>query len=323
MKNVQFLSLLGVMLSFISFDSYAGRCCEDFVLPPHNFAEPMSIEEAENSIREELFSRGIRHSQEALSKMLEKKPLSDAPHHESEHDAVGEITLFQAGKAPSFSCEYKSQRFCTENKDVNGSKFFLISLHGLYVATVEVGNDAYQGNRLLEFVMPLLSLSKEGILAMHAARKALYEDIAWMRENYGVTFYDPNAMPLEYRFPENQHQRLFVAMEHFTDKAWTSSHQISDCFLVKPTQFILGRSDYEDSSIYQQGDLPRLFVANKEVFEKCKLIAINNLERQTEEKQISKWSLIVKKFESSASIPDHGQEDERALHSLLPDAKKL
>ncbi len=251
-------------------------------MPPHNFTRPMNIKEANNIILEELSLMEIKHSSEA-------KTLPDT----SKHNGTGEVYLSQAEKVSSFFCKHDSYRLCTENQDVNGSNFFSISLHGLHVATVEVGNDAYQGNRLLEFVKPLLSLSKEQIIAMDNAKKALYEDIDWMKDNYGVNFYDPNAMPFAFRFPENKHQRLYVTL---------AAHQISDCFLVKPTEFVLGRSDYEDSSIYQQGDLQRLFVANKEVFEKCKVIAISNLEKQTEQEQISRCSLIVQKFESSSSI---------------------
>lgn len=175
---------------------------------------------------------------------------------------------------PDFQYVLTSSRVCN-NPRVKNSEFYELRLFGHAMGEIEVGNDQFKGNRLLDY-LSITKLAPERLAAIKEANKALENDIKEIEENFGVKFYSPNLMPIHRRCPSGALQLLYMGMETHGDKTYSSCELITQDFWVKISEIVPKREDYSDAVLYQKGDLLTAFRNDPALFKKCQAVANNN-----------------------------------------------
>jgi hypothetical protein len=124
------------------------------------------------------------------------------------------------------------------------------------------------GQFLLVRVKQLLRTPRESLKSLVQAKSLLLADSRKLEERYGVDLSDPNALPDEYRFPNNGAYQVFelIGWECQTGGAERSSGIIYQKVRLGLTQYVSGRHDYPESEIYSSGDLFRALFLDAEIF---------------------------------------------------------
>lgn len=197
-------------------------------------------------------------------------PIAQGEEAISLEDACAQFKSFD----PDFTCVPTSSRVCT-NPRVDKSQYYLLKFFGQYFLEIELGNDEFQGNRLLDY-LPITKLASERLAAIKEANKALENDLKEVEKEFGVKFYSPSALPIHIRCPYGATQLLYMGMETYGNKTYSSCEMINRDFWVKISEIVPKRENYDDAVLYQKGDLLTALGNAPALFKKCQAVAKNN-----------------------------------------------
>jgi hypothetical protein len=128
----------------------------------------------------------------------------------------------------------------------------------------------------------LIGASKEEAKArierLEQARKDFVEDADALEAEFGVSMYDPNALPLNERFPDGgMKQRIYATTEYcFKDGGYISSRELSYDIKLNTSEYVAGRSDYSEDKIYRKGDAKKALLDDPALLGKLKERAAEN-----------------------------------------------
>ncbi len=107
----------------------------------------------------------------------------------------------------------------------------------------------------------MLSLGREKLKSLTAAHEALLEDMRRLDAEYHVDAGFPTALANSVRYPDNQAQLLGLGMPDCSGGGYQSTTPLGR-LAVKVSEYLPGRDEYGDDSIYKKGDLQVAFAAD-------------------------------------------------------------
>ncbi len=107
-----------------------------------------------------------------------------------------------------------------------------------------------------------MSAGKDVLAELSNAQNQLTSDLMYLRNETGVTFYQPNVFPVEERTVDNgRKQIVYVVMFHCIESNYSNSAAVvADGMLEVPiSEHIPGRTNYGGVEFYQSGDFVKAF----------------------------------------------------------------
>jgi hypothetical protein len=125
----------------------------------------------------------------------------------------------------------------------------------------------YHQGELQKKLDEMLQTPKIQLKKLVESNEVLNSDITELEEVWGVYPYQPRALLLAERTLNGQKQILNLTTDLYTATRYDSSDMIGKLY-VNISEYIPGKNDYPDDSIYKKGDLQKEFVKDSEVFSK-------------------------------------------------------
>jgi len=141
---------------------------------------------------------------------------------------------------------------------------------------VSAKGDNSLGTMLYGVVKDFNKTPKAQHLALIQANKDFYQDRERLEEKFGLTFYQPNALPDSKRFPGSGSEMLYATMEKCFKGGGSSSGEQLGTLNINTTEYIFGRQGYSENTIYQPGDLEKAFKKNRALLKEVVLTSKGN-----------------------------------------------
>ncbi len=133
----------------------------------------------------------------------------------------------------------------------------------------------YHGGDLQEKLEEMLMTPMEQLKRLVESDRLLYDDIRRLKADLGVLCYKPTAWSQEERIPDGERQILIATTEFSDGHCYISSEGIGVVF-VNISEYIPGRHDYPDGTIYREGELRQEFSNDRELVSAYVERALNN-----------------------------------------------
>ena len=149
-----------------------------------------------------------------------------------------------------------------------GIHFDVKEQDGTQLAWIEVDAPDHLGAALLRDVSELLKTPRAQLKALRASRKILLDDMDELEKEFGITFYDPSALPTETRFPNKTKQLLEAVCRY----GGTRVGKIT----VNVSEYVPGRSEYPSETVYHKGELKETFLKDAQLLQSYREMVKNN-----------------------------------------------